>query len=362
VSRARSKSAPRQPTILDVARTARVSKSTVSNVLRDAREVAPDTRQRVLDAIAKVGYRPNALARNLVQRRTTTVGIVVGDLANPFYSELAKLAEQRLAAVGLATMICNTDGLQRNEHEKIEMLLEHRVAGILMLQFTGQSMTLEKLREAGVALVIASQLQPGADCVDVDERAGADLAVTHLLELGHDRIAYLSSDLVERQSERSRLSGYTRALRRAGARHDARLVVRMRHPAPLRSDDRLRDALGGLRALDDPPTAVFASNDLLAVDLLETAEEQGLVVPKDLSIVGFDDILVAGLSRVALTTVVQPREELARLAIGLLLERIEEGAHGPPRRYLLPPELVVRGSTAPPLRREGEVAHALPAT
>jgi DNA-binding LacI/PurR family transcriptional regulator len=355
------KPAARQPTILDVARAASVSKSTVSNVLRDSPEVAPETRQRVLDAIAAVGYRPNALARQLVRRRTTTVGIVVGDLANPFYSELAKLAEHRLAAVGLATMICNTDGLERNEQDKIEMLLEHRVAGILMLQFTGQVSLLEKVREAGVAVVIASQWEAGSDCVDLDERAGADLAVSHLLELGHERIAYLSSDLVEQQSERARLAGYGRALRRAGIRRDSRLVVRLEHPAYLRSDEKLRQALTALLALDAPPTAVFASNDLLAVDLLETAEGLGLAVPRNLSIVGFDDILVAGLARISLTTVVQPREELADLAIGMLRARIEQASHGGPRQHLLSPRLVVRGSTAPPSAARN-VVHALPAS
>jgi LacI family transcriptional regulator len=357
VSRARFTPPGRHPTILDVARAAAVSKSTVSNVLRDAPEVAPKTRQRVLDAIATVGYRPNALARNLVRRRTTTVGIVVGDLANPFYSELAKLAEQRLSTAGLATMICNTDGLERNEREKIEMLLEHRVAGILMLQFTGEKSLLEKLRQAGVAVVIASQWESGVDCVDLDERTGADLAVSHLVELGHRRVAYLSSELVEQQSEQARLSGYAKALRRVGIRHDSRLVVRLGHPAYLRSDDTLREALASLLALGDPATAVFTSNDLLAIDLLETAEGQGLAVPRDLSIVGFDDILVAGLTRISLTTVVQPREELAHLAIDLLHGRIEQSVRGGPRRHLLPPTLVVRGSTAPPL-----AVHALPAS
>jgi LacI family transcriptional regulator len=251
--------------------------------------------------------------------------------------------------------------VRRNEQVKIEMLLEHRVAGVLMLQFTGDGSTLEKLRESGVAVVIASQWEPGVDCVDVDERVGADLAVSHLLELGHGRIAYFSSDLVERRSERARLTGYARALRRSGAPYDSQLVVRMRHPASLRSDDALRRALDGVLALEYPPTAAFASNDLLAVDLLETAEERGLFVPRDLSIVGFDDILVAGLARISLTTVVQPRDALAEIAIDLLLERIEDGPHGSPRRHLLPPELVVRGSTAPPLRGERRVAH-LPRT
>jgi LacI family transcriptional regulator len=353
-----SSRAQRHPTIRDVARAAGVSKSTVSNVLREAVDVAPETRRRVLETIAAVGYRPNALARNLVQRRTTTAGILVGDLANPFYSELAKLAEQRLATQGLATMICNTDGQRASEQEKLEMLLEHRVAGILMLQFTGERSTLAELRAANVAVVVVSQWEADVDCVDVDEQKGAELAVAHLLELGHRRIAYLSSDLVEQQSESARVAGYTRALGRADIPHDSRLVVRLGHPAYLRSDDALRTALHSLLQLEEPPTALFASNDLLAVDLLETAEELGLEVPRDLSVVGFDDIRVAGLARISLTTVVQPCHELARLAVDLLFRRITDGSRERPRQHILDPSLVVRTSTARP--RSERVAHDFP--
>jgi LacI family transcriptional regulator len=352
-----------QPTILDVARAAGVSKSTVSNVVRDAEGVAPATRERVLSAIAAVGYRPNALARNLVRRRTTTVGIVVGDLANPFYSELAKLAEQRLSTVGLATMICNTDGHPESELAKIEMLLEHRVAGILMLQFSGRQATLTELRAQAVAVVIVSLWEEQADCVAIDEREGVALAVSHLLELGHRRIGYLSSDLVEPQTDSVRFDGYARALERLGLEPDPELFVRLERPAYLRSDDSLRAAIRRVLALAKPPTAFFASNDLVAIDLLETLEELDVEVPTDVSVVGFDDILVAGLARVSLTTVAQPREELAQIGIELLLERIEDGSPGPVfRQRLLPPTLVVRGSTAPApsLRVGGNVAHRLP--
>lgn len=356
-----SRSTPRrqEPTIREVARAAGVSKSTVSNVMRGADGVAPATRERVLAAVSAVGYRPNALARNLVQRRTTTVGIVVGDLSNPIFSELAKLAERRLASAGLATMICSTDGDPRSELEKLEILLEHRVAGVLMLQFSGERSALARLRAAGTSVVIVSQWEEDADCAVVDERRGAELAVTHLLGLGHRRIAYLSSNLVELQTESARLAGYRSALRRAGVEHDPALVVRLGHPAYLRSDDGLRTAIRGLLALTEPATAVFASNDLLAVDVLETVEELGLEVPGDVSIVGFDDIQVAGLKRVSLTTVAQPCEDLARIGIELLLEAID-GARRAPRRHLLEPSLVIRDSTAPPLRRERDVADVLP--
>ena len=141
----------RQPTILDVARAAGVSKSTVSNVIREAGKTSPATRERVLSAISAVGYRPNAIARSLVRRRTTTVGILVGDLANPFYSELAKLVEQRLTAAGYATMLCNTDGHAASERSRIESLLEHRTAGIVMLQSSGEWPVISLKRRRKVA-------------------------------------------------------------------------------------------------------------------------------------------------------------------------------------------------------------------
>jgi LacI family transcriptional regulator len=351
-------SAPRErvPTIHDVARAAGVSKSTVSNVIRGAEGVAPATRERVLAAAAETGYRPNALARNLVRRRTTTVGIVVGDLANPFYSELAKQTEHLLAEAGMTTMICNTDGDPDIELGKMEMLLQHRVAGVLMLQFSGAAATLSRLRAAGTAAVVVSQRESDVDCVALDEQSGAEQAVSHLVGLGHRRIAYLSSEFVEPQTERARQAGYDRALRRGGVECDPKLVVQLGRPAYLRSDESLRTAISGLLALPEPVTAFFASNDLLAVDVLETVEGLGLRVPDDVSVVGFDDIRISGLSRISLTTITQPSEELARIGIELLLERIE-GADDPPRPRVLTPALVVRGSTAPPRSYTRPQAH-----
>jgi DNA-binding LacI/PurR family transcriptional regulator len=339
--------ASRQPTILDVASAAGVSKSTVSNVVRGAPNISPETRRRVLETIASVGYRPNAVARSLVRRRTTTVGILVGDLANPFYSELAKLVEQRLSAAGYAAMICNTDGHALSERLRIESLLEQRAAGIVMLQFSGEWALADELRAQGVPLVVVSCWESKGDCVAVDDAAGVGLAVRHLLELGHRRIAYLSSGLVEPKTDRARFDGYRHALAAVRLVPKKTNVLRWEDPAYLRSDRQIvRDIerlLGGLA----PPTAFFVSNDLVAIDLIETLEELGLRVPDDVSVVGFDNIALAGLARISLTTVAQPRDELARLGVAVLIERIEGGKRQRPRRIRLTPELVVRRSTAP---------------
>lgn len=317
------------PTILDVAETSGVSKSTVSNVIRGAAGVAPETKRRVLEAIAALGYRPNAVARQLVQRRTSTFGLLVGDLANPFYSELAKLVERRASQAGYATMICNTDGRPELESARVESLLEHRVAGIIMLQFSGAASVVGELLAQGVPLAVASW-EERSDCVSVDDEAGARLAVEHLLALGHRRIAYLSSELVEPVTDGARFEGYRSALEGAGL-----------EPRSLRWED-VADSLA------DVPTAFFVSNDVVAIQLVEALEERGLRVPADVSVAGFDDIALAGLRRISLTTVAQPREQLAQLVVELLLRRIEDGDGLPLQQLRLEPTLVVRGSTAPP--------------
>jgi len=332
------------PTILDVAEASGLSKSTVSNVIRGAGSVSPETRRRVLDVVADLGYRPNALARNLVQQRTSTIGIVVGDLSNPVYSELAKLVEQRASEVGFSAMICNTDGHTPSEAARIESLLEHRVAGIVMLQFSGEGAIVGELRAQGVPLTVVSCWVEDTDCVAIDDRAGAVLAVEHLIGLGHRRIAYLSSGFVEAKTDGFRFDGYRQALARAGL-EGQELVLRWEKPAYLRSDRDLRAEVERVLGNPDPPTAFFVSNDLVAVDLIETLEEGGVAVPADASVVGFDDIAIAGLARVSLTTVVQPRDELARLGMELLMRRIEGGDGLPLQQVRLEPALVVRRST-----------------
>lgn len=334
------------PTILDVARAAGVSKSTVSNVIRGTGSASPETRRRVREAIERVGYRPNAVARNLVRRRTTTIGIVVGDLANVFYSELAKLVEQRASEAGFTAMICNTDGHPESERGRIGSLLEHRVAGIVMLQFSGERSVLDDVRRRRVPLVLVSGSDASVDCVSLDDVVGTELGVRHLIELGHRRIAYLSSGFVEPEADRARLEGYRRALLAAGIAPAEALALRSEHPAYLRTDPELRVGIERLLRADGAPTAFSVSNDLVAIDLIETLEELGRRVPADVSVVGFDDIAIAGLARVSLTTIAQPTAELARLGVEILVRRIE-GDGGPRRQVLLEPALVARGSTGP---------------
>lgn len=337
---------PGRPTILDVAALSRVSKSTVSNVLRGTGSVSPVTRDRVLAAIATLGYRPNVLARNLVQQSTHTIGVVVGDLANTFYAELVKLLEREASDRAYTTFVCNTDGHAEREAERIESLLEHRVGGILLLQFSGDRSIVSQLVVEQVPLVVVSCWDERLDCVAVDDRAGMALAVDHLADLGHERIGYISGWVVERETDVARHDGYERAMLRRGLAVDAdhALWWAEDQAEPAATDEAVRRVL----AAPDPPTAFVASNDYNAIRLLDALERVGARVPHDVSVVGFDGIALGGLERIRLTTVAQPRERMAAVAVGALVERIEGTGASERLRARLDPALVERGTTASP--------------
>ncbi len=319
--------ASQRPTIVDVAALSGVSKSTVSNVLRDAGRVSDSTRGRVLEAIDVLGYRPNSLARDLVRRRSSTIGVVLGDLANTFYAELVKLLERRISAAGYTTIVCNTDGQAELERARVEMLLERAVSGVVMLQFSGDGVVLDELRAAGVPAVVVSCWDDRADCVAVDDASGMAAAVEHLSDLGHRRIAHVASHLVEDSTRAARYAGYEAAMRRHGL-------------APAALDF---DAWPGRGDF----TAFAAANDVIAVELIDALEASGARVPADVSVVGFDGTDLGAHPRIGLTTVAQPRAELIAQGLELLGSRLH-GQGGPPRGVRLAGRLVVRTTTGAP--------------
>jgi LacI family transcriptional regulator len=329
---------------VDVANLSGVSKSTVSNVIRGAGRVSDATRRRVLDSIEALGYRPNALARDLVRRRANTVGVMVGDLANTFYAGLVKLLEVEASDAAYTTMVCNTDGELALERARVETLLERAVVGVVLLQFSGDRMVLDALRGAQVPAVVVSCHDERVDCVAVDDRAGMSAAVEHLYDLGHRAIAHVSGHLVEDSTRAARAAGYEAAMRKHGL-----------PPRLLSADDwengdpgavrRLRELVSGNAGL----TAFAAGNDVMAVRLIDQLEAAGLRVPEDVSVIGFDGIELGAHSRIGLTTISQPREELTTRGLELLLDRVRGASvAAPPRCVTLEPRLIVRHSTAAP--------------
>jgi LacI family transcriptional regulator len=341
---ARHTAAP-APTILDVAHRSAVSKSTVSNVICGVRGVTAAKRARVLEAIETLGYRPNILARQLVQRRTMIFGVVVGDLGNPFHAEMAKQVERHASARGYRTMFCNTQSEEAAELTGIQSLLEYRVAGILFLAHAGDSSRVRELTEGVVPGVFVTCSAEWGDVVSGDDQRGAELATRHLIELGHQRIAYFADPTVEDAADRARQTGYSGAMRQAGLspavyhwRHAPDTVVHNQRAMPV------QDVLRGPRSV----TAIFSSNDLGAIELLDVADRLGVAVPDDLSVVGSDNVLMAGLARISLSTIAQPQDQLARLAVDTLAARVEGDLAGAPVTHTVELELVVRGSTAAP--------------
>src|SRR6267154_2289950 len=316
--------ARRPPTILDVASRAGVSKSTVSNVVRGLPGVSEATRGRVRMAIDQLGYRPNVLARQLVQQRTSILGVVVGDLANPFFAEMAKSVERHAASRGYTAMFCNTEGDSQSELAGVETLLEYRVAGIVFLGCKAD----------------------WGDVVSVDDVRGGKLSANHLIESGHRRIAYVSIPELEDESDFSRWQGYSEALSQSGLGPPTR--ISWSPPSDQARVDGVERKLLEVFTGPTRSTAVVASNDVAAISLQEFADRFSIRVPQDLSIVGFDDVPMAGLARISLTTVAQPRDELAKLGIATIADRIERKLKGPPRTTLVGVRLVTRRSTAPP--------------
>jgi DNA-binding LacI/PurR family transcriptional regulator len=316
--------ASQRPTIVDVAALSGVSKSTVSNVLRGAGRVSEGTRARVLESMEALGYRPNSLARDLVRRRSRTIGVVLGDLANTFYADLVKLLELRISEAAYTTIVCNTDGRGELERARVEMLLERAVSGVVMLQFSGDGAALDELAAAGVPVVVVSCWEERADCVAVDDRAGMAAAVEHLYALGHRRIAHVTGELVEESTRAARYAGYEAAMRAHGLA-----------PALLEGEP------------GDGFTAYAAANDVIAVRLIDALEAAGWRVPADVSVVGFDGTDLGAHPRIGLTTVAQPRAELIARGLELLRDRLAGRGDGP-RGVRLRGELIVRASTAAP--------------
>ncbi len=329
--------------VKDVAAAASVSVGTVSNVLNRPAQVAPATVERVLRAIDELGFVRNDAARQLRAGRSRSIGLVLLDVGNPFFAELARGAEERAAEAGMAVLLGNSDESPEREDAYLELFREQRVNGVLISPTDDERDRLDRVRAAGIPVILVDRAAsaPSLASVSVDDVEGGHLAVSHLLATGRRRIAYVCGPRTLRQVA-DRLEG----ARRAVAEHpDASLEIIERDALTvLQGRDAGEEIVS--RASGQRPDAVFAANDLLAVGLLQAlAITADIRVPDEIALVGYDDIDFAAATVVPLSSVRQPARELGRAAVELLLETLDRPDE-PGRAIRFRPELVVRASTA----------------
>jgi LacI family transcriptional regulator len=333
--------------ITDVAARAGVSVGTVSNVLNRPDIVAPPTRRKVNAAIKALGFVRNESARQLRAGRSRTIGLVVLDVSNPFFTDVARGVEEEAASSGLALILCSSHERPDKQHRYLELLAEHRVQGVLITPVGEVDGQLAQLQQRGIPVILVDHRSPsGGQCsVAVDDVLGGDLAVTHLLRAGHERIAYIGGPLALRQVS-DRRDGAVRALARTG--RQARGLRVIETAANNVAAGRLAGEAIAARPVRQRPTAAFCANDLIALGLLQAMTGLGLRVPGDLAIVGYDDIEFAAAAAVPLSSVRQPRQLLGRTAARLLLEEAAGAGPHQHRQVLFDPELEVRRSSQNP--------------
>lgn len=329
-------------TIYDIAKEAGVSIATVSKVINQTGRISDKTRQHVMEVMKRLNYQPSVVASALTKKRTYTIGLLVPDLANPFFAEIARSVEDRAHELGYNLVICNTDNDLNKEERYTNLLRQKSADGIILATGVRSSASLKKLLQQKQAIAVIARDMPAlaVDTVLVDDFLGGYLAASHLLELGHRHIAVISEDL-EVMSSRDRVRGYRQALEEADVPFEEKWV---RVSAFQLQDG--KETAGRLLDEPDRPTAIFACNDLMAIGAIQAARERGLAVPRDLSVVGFDNTVLAGIIDPPLTTIAQPIQEMGRQVVNLISQEIN-GEKNAKQRVVLVPELVVRESTGP---------------
>ena len=341
-------------TIKDVAKHAGVSTMTVSRVINNTGYIRSETRERVEQAIVALGYLPNALARSLRFKQTKTIALVLTDITNPFFTTVARGVEDAAGAQSFSVLFCNTDESESAEGEYLSILLQKQVDGVLLVPSSNESRAIPLLRARGVPVVTLDRRvnDPSVDTVRGDSERGAYELVRHLIGLGHTRIAVLTGT-PSVSTAIDRVAGYRRALSEAGVGIDPRLIC---------SDDFSTE--GGYRttqqllALDPRPTAIFGGNNFIAFGAFRAMRQAGLQVPEDISLVAFDDLPESWLITPFLTTVNQPAYAIGQQATELLFDRLEGRGSPAARMIVLPGELIVRSSSAPPPTDDGRRCHA----
>jgi LacI family transcriptional regulator len=327
-------------TIRDVAKRAGVAPITVSRVLNRSGYFTPEIQARVEAAAAELHYVPNLLARSLRSNRTHTLALVLSDVTNPFWTTVARGVEDAASQQGFTVFLCNTDEREDKQAEYLKVLLRKRVDGVLLVPARSSPEPVQMIQKQGVQVVVMDRLVPGAqvDVVRGASRQGAYELTQYLLQLGHRRIAILTGP-EDVSTARERVQGYQQALAEFQAPADETLLSYGEYTTEsgYTRTERLLDH-------PQPPSALFAGNNFIAIGALKALRDWGVNAPQDLSVVSFDDIPVSMVVEPFLTVAAQPAYDMGKCATELLLRRIAAPNGSPYREIMLPTELIIRGS------------------
>ena len=327
-------------TIKDVAHMAAVSPTTISRFLNHHISLPPDTAARIKHAVDKLGYRPNQLARNLSRGQSGMIGLVTPDIANPFFAQLASAAAEEASAHGFHILLCSTQNDPQKELAYLQLLDTRQLDGLVVLTSCAANETLGGYVSARsqVVLIDEDANVPGVPKVFVENQGGGHLATQYLIAHGHQRIAHIGGPKFI-FSAKERFAGYAAALTEHNLPLDSSLTL-----FGLYTDAFGQEAANHLLDLPEPPTAIFAASDYVALGVLRALQKRGLSVPRDLSLVGFDDIALASLLQPALTTIRQPIDQLGQEGVKLLVSMLSADSKPKPQVQRLPVTLVERDS------------------
>ena len=324
----------------DVARQAGVSVGTVSNVLNRPDVVSPKTLERVQKTIAELGFVPNGFARQLRSGYSRTIGLVVPDVANPFFTEVARGVEDAASKRDYAVFLCNSDESLEKENKYLSVLIQQQVRGVLITPSDSKSHQYENLRERGISVALLdTETKNASQCsVSVDDVRGGEIAIEHLASLGHKEIAWVTGpETIPQVADRT--AGVMRAAKIAKVEIS---TIRV----PLMNSAQGIDAVKKILALKKLPSAIFCGNDLLAFGVMRGLLDAGIRIPEDVSLLGYDDIAFGNSAAVPLSSISQPAYQLGVTAAELLISECEESEEHAHQQIKFQPQLVVRASTA----------------
>ena len=324
-----------QTTIKDIARLTNVSYSSVSRALNNSKGVSDETRKEVLRIAAELGYKPNAIARSLVKQQSDTIGLIIPDLMNPFFAEIAQSVFDAAASIGFCAVLGVTGWDPEVERYNIELMMQKRVDGILLKH--ADSSASYDFGDMPVMLLERSRKIP-CGYVEVNDEQGGFIAAQHMIACGYRDIAIVGGT-TQSTSHKQRVSGFYRAFEEAGLPADTIKVI---YGSFFLTSG--LDLMNNYLDAGERPEAVFCANDAVALGVLQSAQEHGLKVPDDLGIMGFDDISYSSLPQIMLTTVRQPLNELGAIATSLLINQIQRGRPGVPPKVILETELMIRNT------------------